>query len=151
METEFTAAISVIFGVLFLFVLLKLLFSYTRKKLENHILKKFDKNDILGATTDANFFGEQSKGAKQLRGNGALILTKDQLYFARAVPFKEYTIPLKSVSKVSLPNSFNGRSILSTLLCIQYKTGSESDAIAWAVKDPGSWKKAIEKLRTDAR
>jgi len=136
----------VIIGVFSLLALLKFFFSSTRKKLENHIQKRFDKNEIIGATTNANFFGEQSKGAKQVRGNGALVLTKDQIYFIRAVPFKEYTIPLKSVSIVSLPNYFNGKSIFSKLLCVQYETGLESDAIAWAVKNPESWKKAIEKL-----
>ena len=146
MKTEFIVTISVVLGVVSLLVLLRLFFSSTRKKLENHIQKNFSKNEIIGVTTNANFFGEQSKGAKQVRGNGALVLTKDRIYFIRAVPFKEYTIPLKSVSKVSLPNSSNGKSIFSKLLCIQYETGSELDAVAWAVKNPESWKKSIEKL-----
>ncbi len=148
METGYIVAISVIIGVFSLLTLLKFFFSSTRRKLETHIQKNFDRSEIIGVTTNANFFGEQSKGAKQVRGNGALVLTKDQIYFIRAVPFKEYTITLKSVSRVSLPNSFNGKSIFSKLLCIQYETGSESDAIAWAVKNPESWKKAIEKLET---
>jgi len=146
MKTEFIVIISVSFGVAFLLALLRFFFTFTRKKLEKHIQKNFDKDKIVGATTRANFFGEKSKGGKQVRGNGALVLTQKEIYFIRAVPFKEYIIPLKSVSEVSLPNSFNGKSVFSKLLCIQYKTDSVSDAIAWAVKDPESWKKAIEKL-----
>lgn len=146
MKTESVVAISVLFGVVLLLALLRLLFSSARKKLEHHIQKHFDKKEIIGATTNANFFGKQSKGGKQIRGNGALILTKYEIYFFRAVPFKKYKIPLKSVLKVSLPNSFNGKSVFSKLLCIQYKTGSELEAVAWAVKNPEAWKKSIEKL-----
>ncbi len=146
MKTEFVVAISVLFGVVLLLTLLKLFFSSVRKKLEHHIQKKFDKREIVGATTNANFFGKQSKGGKQIRGNGALILTKDEICFIRVAPFEEYKIPLKSVLEVSLPNSFNGKSVFSKLLCIQYKTGSELDAVAWAVKIPESWEKSIENL-----
>jgi len=146
MKTEFTVAVSVLFGTVILLSLLRLFFSSARKKLEHHIQENFDIREIVGATTRANFFGKQSKGGKQIRGNGALVLTKNEIYFIRAVPFKEYKIPLKSILEVSLPNSFNGKSVFSKLLCIQYKIGSELDVVAWAVKNPESWKKSIEKL-----
>jgi hypothetical protein len=150
MKTEFVVAISVICGVAFLFTVLKLVFFSVQKKLEHHIQENFDKEKIIGATTKANFFGERSKGGKQARGNGALVLTKDEVYFIRAVPFKEYVIPLQSIIEVSLPNSFNGKSIASKLLSIQYKTDSKPDAMAWAIKNPESWKKALEKLMANA-
>jgi len=146
MKTGFIVALSIFVGVGFLFVGIKLLFASIQTKLRNHIQQKFDKEEIIGMTTSANFFGKQSKGGKQLRGNGAFVLTKNQVCFIRAVPFKEYVIPLKSITEVSLPNSFNGRSVFSKLLCIQYKTDSGQDAMAWAMKDPESWKKAIDKL-----
>lgn len=133
--------------MIFLFALLKLVFSATRKTLENHIRAHFAREKILGATTRANFFGELSKGGRQIRGNGALVLTKDKVHFIRAVPFKMYEIPIKSITQISLPRSFNGKSVFSKLLCLQYKTDSGSDAIAWAVKTPENWKKAIENLQ----
>jgi hypothetical protein len=77
-------------------------------------LLKLKSRHCVAVTTKANFFGELSKGGKQLRGNGALILTKEDVYFIRALPFKK------------------------------------SDAMAWAVKNPESWKKALEKLITNA-
>jgi len=133
-----------------LLIVIRLFFSSIQTKLGNHIQKRFDKEKIVGATTNANFFGQQSKGGKQLRGNGAFVLTKDEVCFIRAIPFKEYVIPLKSITEVSLPKSFNGKFVFSKLLCVQYKTDSGLDAMAWAVKSPESWKKAIEKLVVNA-
>ncbi len=147
MKTEFIVIISVLTGMIFLFALLKLVFSATRKTLENHVQDLFAREHILGATTRANFFGQLSKGGRQIRGNGALILTKDKVHFIRAVPFKRYEIPINSITEISLPRSFNGKSVFSTLLCVHYKTDSGSDALAWAVKTPENWKKAIEDLQ----
>jgi hypothetical protein len=111
---------SVLFGVVCLLALLRLIFSSTQKKLGNHILKNFDKEKIVGATTRANFFGEQSKGVKQIRGNGALVLTKDKICYIRAIPFKEYMIPIKSITGISIPNYFNGNQC--SLNCYVFNT-----------------------------
>ncbi|MDA3790895.1 MAG: hypothetical protein PF503_20665, partial [Desulfobacula sp.] len=96
--------------------------------------------------TRANFFGEKSKGGKQIRGNGAIVLTKDQLFFIRAMPFKEYIIPIESINRVSMPNSFNGKSVFSKLLCVHYNVEGIEDSIAWAIKNPVKWKESIESL-----
>ena len=146
MTTGFIIAASVFFGVALLLGFIRLIFSSVRKKLETYIQVNFDKKDVLGVTTRANFFGEQSKGARQIRGNGALVLTKDQVHFIRALPFKEIAIPLKSVSGVSLPDSFNGKTVFSRLLCIHFQTPAGADAFGIAVKDPETWKEAIENL-----
>lgn len=146
MKTGFIIAISVICGVSVLLGTMKIIFSSIRRKLNYHIQERFDKKDILVATTRANSFGELSKGGKQLRGNGALALTKNDLFFVRAMPVKEYDIPIKFITRVSMPKSFNGKSVFARLLCVQYNTDSGTDAMAWAVKDPEKWKKAIEGL-----
>ena len=145
MKTAVVTAVSILLGVCFLFAATGLIFSRIRKRLERHIHTKFDGREIIGATSRVNFFGEKSKGGKQIRGNGALVLTKDEVYFFRALPFKEYVIALKSITNVSLPTSFNGKSVFSKLLCIQYRTGSGSDEMAWAINNPEEWKEAVER------
>lgn len=146
METQFIVAISVSSGILCLFFVLSVVFKSVRKKLERYIQERFDKNEIIGATTRANFFGEKSKGGKQIRGNGALVLTKDQLVFIRAMPFKEYIVPIKSIKRVSMPNSFNGKSVFSKLLCVHYVVEGVEDSIAWVIKNPEKWQESIEAL-----
>jgi len=146
MKTGIIITISVISGVLFLLLIISMIFKSIQSRLGKYIQKKFDKKDIIGATTRANFFGEKAKGSKQLRGNGALVLTKNQLFFVRAVPLKEFKIPIRSISKVSLPASFNGKSVFSKLLCVHYTIGEEKNSIAWEVKNPETWKNSIKAL-----
>ena len=148
MKTAIVIFMSVIFGLALLLTILKVIYSYIQKRLETHIQAKFDKKEVLGATTSAIFFGEKSKGVKQIRGNGAFVLTKDTIYFIRAAPFKEYVIPVKSITEVSLPTAFNGKTVFSKLLCIQCETTSGSDKMAWAIKNPESWKEVIDALIT---
>ena len=148
MNTGFTIAVSVIVGLSFLFVILGLIYSRISKRLHKLITNKFDKEEILGATTRANFFGIKSKGGAQVRGNGALVLTRNELYFIRAVPQKEYRIPLNSVRDVSMPRFFNGRSVFAPLLCVNYDAEYGEDSIAWALKDAKKWKDTIEKMIT---
>lgn len=57
METKFIVTISVICGVFCLLFLLNYIFKSVRNKLELHLQKRFDKEEIIWATTRANFFG----------------------------------------------------------------------------------------------
>jgi len=121
-------------------------FQIHTKKLEKYILNKFNKNDIIGATTRANFFGLKSLGSKQIRGNGAIVLTKNKLYFIRATPFLEHIIPIEEIREISLPTSFNGKSVFKKLLCIHYQNDGQDEAIAWTIKSPEKWKLSIENI-----
>ncbi|NNG01525.1 MAG: hypothetical protein HKM93_19210 [Desulfobacteraceae bacterium] len=146
MTTGLTIGISVGGAIVCLLFLLKLFFASIRKKLDVIVRDRFDEKEIIGATTRANFFGEKSKGGRQIRGNGALVLTKDDICFIRAMPEKEYRIPLRSIKAISLPKSFNGKTVFAPLLCVQYRTEDGEDAMAWAVRGPDKWKETIGTL-----
>lgn len=148
MNNGFIIAVSILSGLLVVFVILKLVYSGVRRKLDKLVAERFDKEEMLGATTRANFFGVKSKGGAQVRGNGALVLTRNELCFIRAVPQKEYKIPIGSIRNVSLPRIFNGKSVLAPLLCVAYDTEYGEDAIAWALRDAAEWKDSIEKMIT---
>ena len=132
-------------GVLLLLIIPGLVFSRIRRKLEALISLRFVDEEILVATTRANFLGEKSKGGAQIRGNGALVLTRNELYFIRAVPQKEFRIPIRFIRNVSMPRFFNGKSIFVPLLCVTFKTESGEDSIAWALRNPKQWKNAIDR------
>ena len=146
MNTGITITVSVIVGLLFLFVIMGLIYSRMGRRLHKLIADRFDKEEMLGATTRANFFGIKSKGGAQVRGNGALVLTINALYFIRAVPQKEYKIPIRSIRNISMPRMFNGKSAFVPLLCISYDTEYGEDSIAWALKGAKKWKATIEKM-----
>ena len=141
-----TITVAVISGLAALSALLGLIFARVRRRLERHIRDKFEGRALLGATTRANLFGLRSEGLGQIRGNGALVLTEDSLYFARAVPFREYTIPVERITGVSMPSGFLGKSVGRKLLCVHFDTGNGPDEAAWAVKSPERWKQSLEAL-----
>lgn len=146
METYQIVLSAVLTGVLLLCLILKFIFKSVRGALGKCIHEKFEPEEIICAATRANFFGIKSDGAGQLRGNGAFVLTKNRLWFMRAVPPKEYEIPITAIKRVSLPRSFNGKSVFVKLLCIHYERNGIEDAMAWAINNPSEWKEHIENL-----
>ena len=94
------------------------------------------------------FFGQQSKGATQLRGTGTLLLTDDALYFRKWVPMTEYIIPFDSIVSIETPKGHLGKTYGKPLLKVNYRSaGGGADSIAWYVRDLESVKAQIERKR----
>jgi len=129
-----------------LLIVFKISLSRMHRRMKILIGERIKEGEIIVATPSACFFGVKSLGSKQIRGNGALILTREELYFIRALPEKEFRIPLDSIKSVTMPRSFNGKSVFSPLLCVSYENNGKLDSIAWSVKNPDSWKKSIDYL-----
>jgi hypothetical protein len=110
-----------------------------------------DGQDIILQTGNASSFGQASKGAKQIRGNGALILTREAIRFLMAVPRNEIEIPLSRVTSVSLPKSHLGKTVFKPLLRVEFESLEGRDSIAWAVREPSKWKDTIENARSKLR
>jgi hypothetical protein len=110
-----------------------------RKILKNRsagIGKKFEGREILFSSPGASYFGRESAGLWQVRGNGDLIITPREVYFEMWFPKRILVIPLGSVESVETPKSFKGRSVFRPLLKITFRdeTGRR-DSVAWYVKD----------------
>jgi hypothetical protein len=96
----------------------------------------------------ASFFGQQSRGVTQARGNGTLVLTGDKLVFELWLPRREFEIPLSSISAIETPTSFLGKSRFTPLLKVAYQNESgQSDAMAWQVPDLEGLKRTLEETR----
>lgn len=88
----------------------------------------------------ASFFGQESRGGTQMRGNGTLILTDAELIFEMWVPNTEFRIPLHSIHSLENPTAFLGKSRFSPLLKVVYTNAQGStDAMAWQVSDLSGW------------
>jgi len=66
-----------------------------RKRGRAEIDRRFPAADVLLAETLAQSYGQQSRGATQARGNGALALTTGEIFFLLYVPERELRIPNK--------------------------------------------------------
>ncbi len=96
--------------------------------------------DGVKRKANARGLGLESRGRGQVRGNGWLVLTDDELRFSQWVPSRETRIPLAAVTTVETKRWWLGKSVGSRLLCVRWRTpdGAE-DAMAWEVRDLDSW------------
>ncbi len=96
----------------------------------------------------ASFFGQQSRGAAQMRGNGTLILTDEALIFEMWIPQRQFCIPLQSIQAIENPMSFLGKSRLAPLLKVVYiNDDGVTDSMAWQVPDLSGWMRLINEAR----
>jgi hypothetical protein len=98
---------------------------------------------------DANSFGVESGGLRQVRGNGNLALTKRELLFAQWVPNRLLRIPRSSIVEVTTTRSYLGKSLGRDLLKVAWTTElGERDSIALWVGDLDGW---LEELAPASR
>lgn len=117
------------------------------KKKSEEALEKFKGKKVYGHTSNANFFGRQSLGVAQIRGNGVLVLSEEVLYFKMWALDKELSIPLASITGVETPKIFLGRTKMRPLLKVNFKNkDGNDDAAAWLLKNLPHWQSAIEKI-----
>jgi hypothetical protein len=142
--------VPVVCGVLGVALLLTLTFTFTRrleKRRAEEVLARFAGQEILGLTSNALFFGQQSRGPGQVRGNGVLLLTRSQLFFQMWAPRREYTIPLDAIRAVSTPKSHLGKTRFRPLLKVEYtNSAGDSDSCAWLLGNLETWSAALQKV-----
>jgi len=93
----------------------------------------------------ANFFGQESRGKSQVRGNGTLVLTETELYFEQLLPRREFHIPISRMQAVDTPRSHLGKSVGRRLLRVVFRNDSgDLDSIAWYVRDVDNLVRALE-------
>ena len=112
------------------------------------ILAKFQENDIVKVSESANYFGLESKGVKQIRGNGVLILTKEKLYYEMWVkPKTIIEISNDSIQKIESVKSHLKKSRFQNLLKVIFTNErGNDDSVAWLVRDLEEWIRLLEKI-----
>lgn len=95
----------------------------------------------------ANSFGVESKGVMQLRGNGGLVLTRDELHFVPLAGGTEVRFPLRAIRSVGTVRSHLGKTIGRSLLKIEWQDADRVDAIALHVRDVQRWVQRLETAR----
>jgi hypothetical protein len=139
----------VIGGVLVLLVILFVVLRLVSRSLRRQadaVRQRFPHAKLV--VPGANFFGLESLGAGQVRGNGTLVLTGTELYFEKLVPRQDFHIPLSSISAIETPTSHLGKTVGRRLLKIRYRDDAgTTDAIAWYVPDLDTVKLELEAAR----
>lgn len=110
-------------------------------------MDQFDEKEIVMDFYKANFFGLESWGWKQVRGNGVLVLTNNELFFGMFKPAKNLSIPLESILKIKTSDKSHLRKkTIMRLLKITFMNEGKEDIAAWLVNKLDDWEAAIRKL-----
>lgn len=137
----------IVAGVVTLISIIRMVSLGVQKKILKEINSRYAGRKIHGMTSSSSFFGLTSKGAGQVRGQGALVMAEDELFFLLGVPRNEITIPYKKITGLELKKSHLGKSIGRDLLHVSFETEYGYDSAAWHVREPRQWLEALEKLR----
>lgn len=104
--------------------------------------------DAKTIITDANLFGQESKGGGQIGGTGVLVVTDSEVLFERYLPKAEFHIPLGSIQSIETPDKYMGKSIGSPLIKLNFTNEQgQADSIGWWVADVESLKTLLESIR----
>ncbi len=151
MSTAVVIAIVVGAVVLFVAIFAIALRAVARAAKEHEAAARREFPNAALVDSGALFFGQESRGAAQLRGNGTLVLTDAEMVFKQWVVDREFRVPLGWIVAIEKPRSFLGKSQFVELLCVKYRDDAgKDDAMAWRVRDLSGWIQAIERARSGA-
>ena len=139
----------VAFVVLLLFVVM---LPVARRARRQKAEMEAELGDTAERTENAQGLGLESRGKGQVRGNGWLILTADELRFRQWVPSRETRIPRSAITSVDSDRWWLGKSVGRKLLVVRWRTPEGGDdAMAWNVRDLDGWLTALGDERPSVR
>ncbi len=106
----------------------------------------FDESDILRSDVIAHCYGLESGRGEQYRGNGAVVLTADKLWYSKMDTEEFLEIPMSKIRDVDIAMDFRGELGEGRLLIITFENGGLNDRIAFFVEAPFEWRIAIVNL-----
>ena len=108
--------------------------------------------DTLRVAPMTQFYGVVSAGRGQLRGDGVLILTAEELRFDMWSPERRLVIPLAAVLRVDTTKRHAGRYSVKPLLRVTWRDAHGlEDAAAWALTERDEWARALDDAVRAAR
>lgn len=132
-------------------LLTKVILGWIRSSLVARIHACYRPEQILLEEYRANFFGKESAGVFQVRGNGALVLTATDLHFFMLVPKTEICIPISSIREMTITKQHLYKVTPFDLLKVVYTEKDRIDSIAWYLPQPATWKQRIETLQAECQ
>jgi hypothetical protein len=119
-------------------------FQKKRKAVAALVRAELGESEIVAIDESANCFGLDSKGVTQIRGNGCLAVTKDELLFVMWIPRREIRIPRAWITSVETTKWHLGKTMGKPLLLVRFTDDqARADSVAWYVKDLPAWEAAL--------
>lgn len=131
--------VSIVAGLAMFLVVPAIVFRVAGPKLNDRVGKVYASEAIVFSENRASNFGLESKGSTQQRGNGALVLTANELHFFQLIPKSDFRIPLDKIKKVDAVRTHLGKTVGRKLLYVSFTVEGGEDAVAFSVSDIDAW------------
>jgi hypothetical protein len=100
--------------------------------------------ELVALDPSANFFGLESRGRGQIRGNGCLGASPHELFFVMWWPRREVLIDRRSIVAVERTRWHLGKSVGRELLKVSFTDeAGRTDSVAWLVADLAAWEAVL--------
>jgi hypothetical protein len=120
-------------------------FKKMRARAASEVRARLGGDHILLMEDGANSFGVESRGPWQIRGNGCLAATADDLLFVMWFPRREVHIPRATITGVEQARSHLGKTIGYPLLRVRFTNpDGRPDSVAWWVRDVSRWRALLD-------
>jgi hypothetical protein len=117
---------------------------WLRRRAEARLRSMAGDRELELVDDSANSFGVESRGASQIRGNGCLGLTADEILFVMWLPRRELRIPRERISVVERARSHLGKTVGRPLLRVRFADEvGRDDSVALLVRDLPAWEAAL--------
>jgi hypothetical protein len=120
-------------------------FKKTRARVADELRRRLEDRPIVALDDGANFFGVQSRGKAQIRGNGCLAATDAEILFLMWWPRREIRIARDRVTSIERARSHLGKSVGYELLRVHFTNDEGApDSVAWWVADLPEWERVLQ-------
>lgn len=117
------------------------------RKKSGKIMEKYSNLGIILSCKGANFFGQESLKLKQVRGNGVLLLTNEELIFELWVPKTILRIPLSKIHGLEKTKWHLRKTKGVNLIKVRFTNEENNeDSAAWWVQDIEQWTQMLESI-----
>ncbi len=117
---------------------------WMRRRATRSVRQLVGEGSIVAIDDRANGFGVTSAGVVQIRGNGCLAASRDELVFVMWVPKRELRIPRARITGIERTRWHLGKTVGRELLLVRFTNErGEEDAAAWLVRDLPLWEATL--------
>ena len=115
-----------------------------RRALIAEIDARLARDGVVANEDGANFFGLESRGPWQVRGNGYLAASTREIVFVMWLPRKEIVIARDRITSIDRAKWHLGKTFGIPLLRVRFTdSAARPDTAAWAVADLPAWEVAL--------
>lgn len=121
-----------------------MILGWLRRRVAAEVRTELGEERIRLLDDRANSFGVESAGVWQIRGNGCLAATDEEVLFVMWLPRRRIRIPRDRITAVDRVRTHLRKTIGTSLLRLRFiDDAGQSDAIAWFVRDLPAWEATL--------